>query len=417
MAYDLDDEGPLPSEAELADILSFDMSSLTLGNVIGRGHFSQVLLAKRPSPDVPGTEEIVAVKRQVRSDKQFEGHMLRELVALRLCQQANVLQLIGACDEPGRHGKHVLWIVTEFARGGNLLQLLESEHEISWQLRVRICHDAACGLQHLHSSGQIHRDVKSSNFLLSEDFTCKVADLGMAREFEKESTPRRMTICGTEDYMAPELIFDEHYDGKVDVFGLGMVLFEVMARRAIGSYDEDTPTISPAVTPVKGGRKRGERTDSEDGSKSPENKEAENSVGDQASKLRSTRRRKSKRYSLSSPEPVKRISTNPSRIAAAIGENIGFLRRSPHNRFRFEDHVLRDAAPPDSPPSLVELAVQCVSYEAGMRPDLDVMAEWLEDLRTELGPSQAKAQAQEDLEVRRPAPAVRRCISTPGPCR
>uniref|UniRef100_A0A7R9U3L7 Protein kinase domain-containing protein n=1 Tax=Pinguiococcus pyrenoidosus TaxID=172671 RepID=A0A7R9U3L7_9STRA len=389
--YDHDDAEALPKAEELADIFSLDLSQFTLGNVIGRGHFSTVLLAKRKD-DKDRDGALFAVKRQIRRTKELEGHQLRELHALKTCHHENILRLIGACDQQIRESTHVLWIVTEFARGGNLLQLLESEHDITWLLRVRIVHDAAMGLQHLHTCGQIHRDVKSSNFLLTRAFQCKVADLGMARPFDKESTPRKMTICGTEDYMAPELIFDEHYDGKVDVFGLGMVLFELLSRRAIGSVEdeEEEGSLSPASkTGVRDGKENAKlpgRQDSETPMKdgngvSPGQRKESGS----AAAVTKRWRRNSKPYSLT-PEPMRRIKVNPSQSLSPHGSEDGFLRRSPHNRFRFDEDELREAPPKDSPPSLVELAVQCVSYEAALRPDMDVVVDWLEDLTRDLAP-------------------------------
>lgn len=232
---DLEPDAPQLTDAELREILSTDVGELEIGCVLGSGHFSTVLLARQNGS---ASGELLAVKRQERIQRAIEPHMLRELLALRRCSHPNVLRLVGAMDERcGR--RNVLWILTEFAPGGDLLQLITSGRRLGWRFLCGIALGAARGVQHLHQINQIHRDIKSSNLLLMADWTCKVADLGMARAFNhSEGMAQKMTICGTEPYMAPELIFDENYDGKVDIFGIGLVLFELLARRAVGAPAE-----------------------------------------------------------------------------------------------------------------------------------------------------------------------------------
>ena len=88
-----------------------------------------------------------------------------------------------------------------------------------------ICHDALNGLEYLHSKSRIHRDVKAGNILLTENGTVKLADFGSA----SMGCPAN-SFVGTPYWMAPEVILamDEgQYDGKVDVWSLGMKLMSV----------------------------------------------------------------------------------------------------------------------------------------------------------------------------------------------
>jgi len=89
--------------------------------------------------------------------------------------------------------------------------------------------DLAKSLQYLHSQGIIHRDVKSNNLLVEEDWTIKVCDFGFARDIDKST--ESMTLCGTDEWMAPEVALGEKYDAKADVFSFGMVIVELITRK------------------------------------------------------------------------------------------------------------------------------------------------------------------------------------------
>ena len=71
--------------------------------------------------------------------------------------------------------------------------------------------------------------------MLDDRYNCKLTDFGMARYISDPSTVRKMTICGTHEYMAPEMLFDEEYSLGIDIFSFGMVLFEILKRDQIGS--------------------------------------------------------------------------------------------------------------------------------------------------------------------------------------
>jgi len=76
---------------------------------------------------------------------------------------------------------------------------------LSWELRLSIALDIALAIQHLHDNGVVHRDLKSDNLLVQNDFRVKLCDFGLARE----NNAPRMTLVGTPDWLAPEVIMGE----------------------------------------------------------------------------------------------------------------------------------------------------------------------------------------------------------------
>eukprot|EP00472_Partenskyella_glossopodia_P005196 CAMPEP_0197541388 /NCGR_PEP_ID=MMETSP1318-20131121/67131_1 /TAXON_ID=552666 /ORGANISM="Partenskyella glossopodia, Strain RCC365" /LENGTH=652 /DNA_ID=CAMNT_0043100557 /DNA_START=962 /DNA_END=2920 /DNA_ORIENTATION=+ len=124
-------------------------------------------------------------------------------------------------------------IVTELVHRGSLFGLLHDEDsKLSWPRRLRIASDLACGMNYLHNFDTkdriIHRDLKSLNVLITQEWRAKVADFGMTRFQDNNNV---MTTCGTPLWMAPEIIRRKEYNYKVDVYSYGIVLWELYTRK------------------------------------------------------------------------------------------------------------------------------------------------------------------------------------------
>jgi serine/threonine protein kinase len=130
-------------------------------------------------------------------------------------------------------------LVTELCERGTLQQVLASLRQtgaavgggaaLPWPLRVKIARDIARGMDYLHSkAGVIQRDLKSANLLVTRGFDIKVADFGLSRQLAE---PGRMrTCCGTPATMAPEVVRQEPYTEKADVFSFAVILWELLTR-------------------------------------------------------------------------------------------------------------------------------------------------------------------------------------------
>ena len=127
-----------------------------------------------------------------------------------------------------------LMIVTEFARGGDLSAKIKRnldrkeriDEEVIWRYFIQICQ----GLQSLHASNVIHRDIKSANIYLLDAKHVAIGDFGISKVL-KCSTAMATTQIGTPYYMAPEIWSNQRYNEKCDVWALGVLLYEMAALR------------------------------------------------------------------------------------------------------------------------------------------------------------------------------------------
>jgi len=168
----------------------------------------------------------VAVKdyNMRHSDERTRLEFRAEAGALATLSHPNVVKFIGACFD-------TMAIVTEYVPMGSMRAVLDaaSRHQtsLSQHDRLTMLTTAARGIAYLHSLEPmiIHRDIKSSNLLVGEDFDVKVADFGFARVKQTNAT---MTRCGTPCWTAPEVLKGERYDEKADVYSFGIVMWETL---------------------------------------------------------------------------------------------------------------------------------------------------------------------------------------------
>nr|UMO78490.1 Serine/threonine protein kinase [Pandoravirus belohorizontensis] len=203
-------------------VIDFADIAITQTEPIGAGSYGVVYRGRWKGVDV-------AVKRlaKQRLTERAALDFRAEVAFLSELNHPNVVLFVGACVRAPN-----LCVVTEYVARGSLGAVLAgaSGARLAFGLRLRMLRSAAKGVAYLHGLDPpiVHRDLKSGNLLVDQDYNVKVADFGLARIKEENAT---MTRCGTPCWTAPEVIRGERYDERADVYSFGIIAWEVLTRR------------------------------------------------------------------------------------------------------------------------------------------------------------------------------------------
>ncbi|XP_032655883.1 serine/threonine-protein kinase TAO3 isoform X2 [Chelonoidis abingdonii] len=214
----------VPKDPEIADLFyKDDPEEIFVGlHEIGHGSFGAVYFATHSH-----SNEVVAVKKMSYSGKQTNEKwqdIIKEVKFLQQLKHPNTIEYKGCYLK-----EHTAWLVMEYCLG-SASDLLEVHKKPLQEVEIAaITHGALQGLAYLHSHAKIHRDIKAGNILLTEPGQVKLADFGSASIVSPANS-----FVGTPYWMAPEVILamDEgQYDGKVDVWSLGITCIELAERK------------------------------------------------------------------------------------------------------------------------------------------------------------------------------------------
>lgn len=182
----------------------------------------------------------VAIKVLYKS-AQKEGEPFHEIIEeikfLSFFEDTSpeIVRFYGVCLEPA------VCLVMEFCERGSLHGVLKDEKtDMSWEMAISFIQATVRGIHLLHTSQPqvLHRDLKTLNLLVTHDWQIKVADFGLARANTNDNQSTLARLCGTLFYCAPELLFGEaSYTTKADIYSLGIVLWEIIARCINGEYE------------------------------------------------------------------------------------------------------------------------------------------------------------------------------------
>ncbi|KAK7055173.1 TKL/LISK/LISK-DD1 protein kinase [Favolaschia claudopus] len=192
---------------------------------LGAGSFGNVYKGTYLGIEVAIKEVLPSTEYDVA--KYFE----REWRLMKETRHPNCCLYIGLSRAPDPDNR--IFIISEFIENGNLrVYIHDKSKPFPWRLRLSFATDIARALAYLHARKCIHRDLKGENLLVTSNGRLKLTDFGFARiAARNDEESKRLTFCGTDSYMSPEILLGDEFDLPTDIFSLGIIFCEIAARK------------------------------------------------------------------------------------------------------------------------------------------------------------------------------------------
>lgn len=209
------------------------VTDLTFLKQLGRGYFGEVWECKRTS----NPAESFAVKKvpmAVIQQHNLSEQMNREVDILRTLRHPNIVELYFEF----RDSSHI-YLGMQFATGGGMFDLLSRSGKFTNEKAAQYFYEVCDALSYCHGMKVIHRDIKPENILMDGEGHAKLADFGWSNMVSNADL--RMTFCGTPDYLAPEMIRGEGHNESLDMWCMGVLLYEMtVGKSPFGSRSQET---------------------------------------------------------------------------------------------------------------------------------------------------------------------------------
>jgi len=217
---------------------SWTLDDFEIGKPLGKGKFGNVYLARERA-----TRFVIALKVLFKQDleKNKVFYQLRREIEIQYhLRHNNILRLYGYFYDDDR-----VYLILEMATKGSVFTQLKQEGKFSESVSAKWIYQLSDALSYCHSKNVIHRDIKPENLLLSANGDIKIGDFGWSVHAPSSN---RKTLCGTLDYLPPEMLLGQAHDHTVDNWSVGVLLYEFLVGRPPFEHDNNNQTLESIRT-------------------------------------------------------------------------------------------------------------------------------------------------------------------------
>jgi len=207
-----------PKGASTSMFNKFSLRDFLIGRRLGRGKFGKVYLAVEKKHKYCVALKVIA-KKKLR-DTGVEHQLRREIEIMSNLRHRSIVRLYGVFAD-----EKAVYLILELCCGGEIFSQLREKRKFTEAKTAFYIRDLADALHYCHKKNIIHRDIKPENLLLDIDGNLKLSDFGWSVHTPDPSRSRQ-TLCGTLDYLPPEMIEQKAHDPSVDVWSLGVLTYE-----------------------------------------------------------------------------------------------------------------------------------------------------------------------------------------------
>jgi len=198
----------------------WDLKDFEVGRPLGKGKFGNVYLARTKEFHIPVALKIL-FKSQV-SKCNVEHQVIREIEIQSHLKHPNILRLHNYFHDDKR-----IYLILEYALNGELYKHLQAEKKFDEPRTAKYIYQVCDALNYCHQNNVIHRDIKPENILMDQNGDLKIADFG----WSIKSNKNRMTLCGTLDYLPPEMVSAKDHGKEVDYWAVGVLCYEFLCGK------------------------------------------------------------------------------------------------------------------------------------------------------------------------------------------
>ncbi len=172
------------------------------------------------------TVAVKILKDEYSQNEEFLRRFRNESKAIAMLSHPNIVKVYDVSI-----GDQIQYIVEEYIDGITLKEYLDQQKQIKWKEAIHFVVQILRALEHAHSKGIIHRDIKPQNIMLLQDGTIKVTDFGIARLSHNETRTMTGKAIGSVHYIAPEQARGDYTDEKTDIYSVGVMLYEMLTGK------------------------------------------------------------------------------------------------------------------------------------------------------------------------------------------